>query len=111
MGTPFFLWCLWRKWRSGTDGWGVYVFPIPEDADGEGGNHRVIQATRVGVLSVIPHKNRITGSAASKKPHESQYGDFLLCLARGEKSERRDGISGRSTRKSSMVLTCFLSGW
>lgn len=66
---------------------------------------KVIQATRAGGLSVISHKNRITSSAVSKKsPMKRQYGDSPLCLARGEKSARRDGISSRKTRKSSMVF-------
>lgn len=66
---------------------------------------RIIQATRAGVLSVISHKNRMTSSADSKKiPMKRQYSDSPLCLARGEKSARRDGISSRSTRKSSMVF-------
>lgn len=66
---------------------------------------KVIQATRAGGLSVISHKNRMTSSAVSKKsPMKRQYGDFPLCLARGEKSARRDGISSRKTRKSSMVF-------
>lgn len=39
-----FLWCLWRKWWSGKDGWGVYVFPIPEGADGKGCNQPETQS-------------------------------------------------------------------
>lgn len=66
---------------------------------------RVIQAARADMLSVISHKNRMASSAASKKiPRKRQYSDSPLCLARGEKSARRHGISRRRTRKSSMVF-------
>ena len=66
---------------------------------------RAIVAKRADMLSVMSPNNSTARSAPRRRmPMKRQYGDSPSCLARGENSARRDGISSRKERRSNMVL-------